>query len=155
MLLAVFVFAFLSSQLFAVSLLRSSIRSSPDKSKKPVVSSVQKRIGRTTRRKKIARRSRQCYKKRSSGGLKAARRKSFRNTRQNTSKTAVRMTDKNKITQESDASTKNEAKKAGTFDGDLRNLPPVKPVRQERPKRKDPPTTPRVLIITPENPKKN
>ena len=65
------------------------------------------------------------------------------------------MTDKNNDTQESDASTKNEAKKGGTFDGDLRNLPPVKPVRQERPKRKDPPAKPRVLITPTENPKKN
>ena len=65
------------------------------------------------------------------------------------------MTDKNNDPQESDGSTKNEAKKAGTFDGDLRNLPPVKPVRQERPKRKDPPTKPRVLITPTENPKKN
>ena len=67
------------------------------------------------------------------------------------------MNDKNadKITQENDASTTTEAKKAGTFDGDLRDLPPVKPVPQERPKRKDPPTKPRVLKPSPENPEKN
>lgn len=65
------------------------------------------------------------------------------------------MNDKNtdKVMQENDTSTKTEAKKAGTFDGDLRNLPPVKPVRQERPKRKDPPTKPRVLNPSPKTPK--
>ena len=65
------------------------------------------------------------------------------------------MTDKTSNTQESDTFTKNEAKKAGTFDGDLRNLPPIKPVRQERPKRKDPPTKPRVLKTPTQNPEKN
>jgi len=153
MLLAIFVFAFLSSHLCAAAQSRSNISSSLDESKKPVVLSVQKRFGRTYRRKRIAVRDRGVYKKRSPGWLKTARRKHYRNIPQNTSKTAVRMTDKNNNTQENDASTKNEAKKAGTFDGDLRDLPPVKPIVRERPKRKDPPTKPRVLIM-PTEPKK-
>jgi hypothetical protein len=154
-LLAVFVFALLFGQLFAAAPLRSNIKFSSDKSNPTVVSSVQKRFGRALRRKKIAGRNRPSYKKRSPVRLKTTRRKPFRINSQKTSKTPVRMTDKNNDPEESDTSTKNEAKKAGTFDGDLRNLPPVKPVRQERPKRKDPPTKPRVLVITPENPKKN
>lgn len=57
----------------------------------------------------------------------------------------------NRDTPEPAAFTKNEAKSALTFDGRPRNLPPVEPVGQESPERRDRPANPRVLSRLPEN----
>jgi hypothetical protein len=159
--LAAFVFVCIFSCFAAVAeqpRFPSIIPPTSNKSASPAIASAQTTFGRIQRRKRIAKRTGRVRKKPSTSRLNTvAPQKLYRRSRQNTSKTAARMNDKNtdKTTQENDASTKTEAKKAGTFDGDLRNLPPVKPVRQERPKRKDPPTKPRVLITPPENPEKN
>lgn len=42
-----------------------------------------------------------------------------------------------------------EAKGAGTFDGDLRQLPQTKPIRQERPKLRQPNIKPRIYVPPP------
>ena len=39
-----------------------------------------------------------------------------------------------------------EAKRGGTFDGDLRQLPQTKPIRQARPKLREPKVKPRIFV---------
>ncbi len=54
----------------------------------------------------------------------------------------VNRTDEKNVNQPSTS----EAQRAGTFDGDLRQLPSGKPVRQARPKLRQPPVKPRVYV---------
>ena len=120
-LLAIFVFAIFFSRSLAVIQFRLSIELSLNGSKSSIVLFVQNKFRRLYRRKKNFGRTRLVCKKLSSSRLKNA-------PRTKKDKVADLMTDKNMP--EPDASTKNEAKKAGAFDDDLRNSPPVKPVCQ-------------------------
>ena len=51
-----------------------------------------------------------------------------------------------KKTTADDQPSVSEANGAGTFDGDLRDLPRTAPIRKERPKREDPKIKPKVLV---------
>jgi hypothetical protein len=50
------------------------------------------------------------------------------------------------VEQTNNQPTVSEAKGAGTFNGDLRQIPRKKPVRQERPKLREPKVKPRIIL---------